>query len=50
MIDLWDLALLVGATFCSYKWGRSVEKERWLERFQMGGGTLSLKQTTEEKQ
>lgn len=49
MIDLWEFTLLAGVAFCSYKWGRSAEKERWLERFQMGGGTLSLKQAKEEK-
>lgn len=43
---MWDTALLVAAVWCGYLWGRGVEKERWRERFQMAGGTLTL---TEEE-
>ena len=25
---IWDLILLIGVAYCSYRWGRSVEKEQ----------------------
>jgi len=49
MVDLWNVALLAGAVFCSYRWGRSVEKEWWHDRFRLAGGSLTLTKTEEEK-
>lgn len=50
MIDLWDCGLLILVGFSGYRWGRGVEKEWWHDRFRLAGGSLTLKQTTEEKQ